>query len=76
MLLLGKCSSSSVVASKAAYADVFNDEPIGRPDEVLVCWVEIIGPLNVSNLISLPKRKKASPSSIPPAPEEILVFDA
>lgn len=21
-----------------------DDEPIGRPDDVLVCWVEIIGP--------------------------------
>src|SRR5690348_9580145 len=29
-----------------------NDEPIGRPDDVLVCWVEIIGPLDVSSSIS------------------------
>lgn len=53
-----------------------NDEPIGRPDNVLVCWVEIIGPLDVSNLVSFPAIAKIDPRSLPPAPKEILVFDA
>ncbi len=53
-----------------------NGEPIGRPNDVLVCWVEILGPLDVSNSISLPAVEKASPSTISPAAKEILVFDA
>lgn len=53
-----------------------NDVPIGRPDDVLVCWVEIIGPLDVSNRISFPAVVKVDPRTIPPAPKEILVFDA
>lgn len=53
-----------------------NNEPIGRADDVLVCWVEIIGPLDVSVEISLPATMRTTSPRIPPAPKEILVFDA
>ena len=55
-----------------------NNVSIGRPDDALVCWVELIGPFDVSHDISVPAFVKArSPNiSFPPAPKEILVFDA
>lgn len=53
-----------------------NNEPIGRPDDALVCWVEIVGPLDVSMEISVPAKFAHSHVPFPPAPKEILVFDA
>jgi hypothetical protein len=55
-----------------------NDVSIGRPDDALVCWVELIGPLDVSDEISVPAFvAKGSPNiPYPPAPKKILVFDA
>ena len=55
-----------------------NDVSIGRPDDTLVCWVELIGPLDVSNEISVPAfvARSSGPISFPPAPKKILVFDA
>jgi len=53
-----------------------NGEPIGRADDALVCWVEIKGPLDVSNDITLPSTVRAASPSVPPAAKEILVFDA
>ncbi len=50
---------------------------IGRPDNAIVCWAEIIGPLEVTG-ISVPAfiAKQKPPVFSPPAPKEILVFDA
>ena len=55
-----------------------NNVSIGRPDDVLVCWVQLIGPLDVSGEISVPAFVAAGSPNIPypPAPKKILVFDA
>ena len=55
-----------------------NNVSIGRPDDVLVCWVELIGPLDVSDEISVPAFVAAGSPNVPypPAPKKILVFDA
>jgi hypothetical protein len=51
---------------------------IGRPDDALVCWVELIGPFDVSKSVSIPPflARKSGPLSFAPAPKQILVFDA
>jgi hypothetical protein len=55
-----------------------NDVSIGRPDDVLVCWVELIGPFDINDEISVPAFVAAGSPNIPypPAPKQILVFDA
>jgi len=53
-----------------------NNEPIGRADDALMCWVEIVGPLDVSMEISVPAALAHGHVPFPPAPKEILVFDA
>ena len=42
-----------------------NNASIGRPDDVLVCWVELIGPLDVSDDITVPDFVAATSPSIP-----------
>ena len=55
-----------------------NNVSIGRPDDALVCWVELIGPFDVSKSVSIPPSlaRRSGPISFAPAPKEILVFDA
>jgi hypothetical protein len=55
-----------------------NNASIGRPDDALVCWVELIGPFDVSKDVSVPAfiARRSGPISFAPAPKEILVFDA
>ena len=54
-----------------------NYASIGRPDDALVCWVELIGPFDVSKSVSIPPflARKSGPLSFAPAPKQILVFD-
>jgi hypothetical protein len=51
-----------------------NNEPVGRPGDALVCWVEIAG-LDVSNVMSVPPSLAATAPRITSAAKEILVFD-
>jgi len=55
-----------------------NNASIGRPDDALVCWVELIGPFDVSQDVSIPAlvARRSGPISFAPAPKQILVFDA
>ena len=55
-----------------------NHASIGRPDDALVCWVELIGPFDVSQDVSIPAlvARRSGPISFAPAPKQILVFDA
>ena len=55
-----------------------NNASVGRPDDALVCWVELMGPLDASKDLSLPAFLKTSSRNIsfPPAPKQIPVFDA
>jgi hypothetical protein len=55
-----------------------NNVSIGRPDDALVCWVELIGPFDVSKDVSLPAAfvRPRDPISFAPAPKAIFVFDA
>ena len=55
-----------------------NNVSIGRPDDALVCWVELIGPFDVSDDVTVPAIVAATSPSLPypPAPKQILVFDA
>ena len=55
-----------------------NNASIGRPDDALVCWVELIGPFDVSKDVSIPAlvARRSGPLSFAPAPKQILVFDA
>jgi hypothetical protein len=51
---------------------------VPRPDDALVCWVELIGPFDVSKDVSIPAlvARRSGPISFAPAPKQILVFDA
>jgi hypothetical protein len=51
-----------------------NDRSIDRPDDTLICWAEVTGPLD--RHISVPPCLRAEAARIPPADRGILILDA
>ncbi len=53
-----------------------NDQSIDRSDDMLVCWAEVTGPLDMH--ISMPAfvRARETTKKIPLAEKGVLIFDA
>ena len=73
-----KLGTVEFLPARQAGARASTGESIGRPDDALVCWVELIGPFDINDEISVPAFDAAGSPNIPypPAPKKILVFDA
>jgi hypothetical protein len=73
-----KLGTVEFLPARQAGARSSTGRSIGRPDDALVCWVELIGPFDVSKSVSIPPSlaRRSGPLSFAPAPKQILVFDA
>ena len=73
----GSRKLATILFITAAEARVrLNNTWIGRPDDALVCLVEVTGPIDLSHESRPAYLRHSFPLPLPPAPKGVAVFDA